>query len=152
MRRFIKIDVDLDNHPKALMAGFEGVVVFERLLRLNGRLSRDGIIPRAYASPLYLATLWRIDTGFVERGKEQALASGLIGIDQNGDIHINGWDDEWRPGMSNAERQKAFRERQAHRDIVTDSNGEPLRRNDSNGCNTTVTEVTLDKTRIEENR
>jgi hypothetical protein len=108
------MDAGLDDHPKALIAGYDGVNVFDRLIRLNGRYGFDGRIPAQYVSPAYLAARSQASVERISEGLSGAVRAQLIRVEDNGDVVIVGWDD-WKPASTSADRMRIFRERQAAR-------------------------------------
>lgn len=122
---WVKVDADIDDHPKACAAGFDACALFQFFLRVNGRRDLDGRIPRAYWSTPYLTRKTGLDAETVEARVRVCIEANLLAVDGD-DLVIVGWDDEWTVAAStNAERQARFRDRRRNGGI-TESNG-PLR-------------------------
>lgn len=122
---WVKVDADIDDHPKACAAGFDACALFQFFLRVNGRRDLDGRIPRAYWSTPYLTRKTGLDAETVETRVRVCIEADLLTVEGE-DLVIVGWDDEWTVAAStNAERQARLRERRRNGGI-TESN-EPLR-------------------------
>ncbi len=98
------MDVGYDDHPQILRAGWEGAVVFERLIRLMGRRGFDGVIPPEYLDADYLARSWAIPIRIVTRGLASIIEVGLI----TPEGEIPGWG-KWKP--TSIERTRRYREK-----------------------------------------
>lgn len=122
MSWWIKIDASIDQHPKIIEAGYHGLSVFLLVLRLNGVRKGDGVLPAAYSTPRYLASQLRVPLDVVQEGIDGCTDAGLLVREADGSLRICGWDDDWRPGKDNAERQARHRAKLAagKREAVTD--------------------------------
>ncbi len=109
---WVKVDADLDDHPKACAAGFDACALFQFFLRVNGRREFEGRIPGAYWSTPYVQRKTGLDATTVDERIRLCLDAGLLEAD-GPDLLIAGWDcGEWGiPASTNAERQKKLRER-----------------------------------------
>ncbi len=106
---------DLDNSPKGIAAGYQGVAVFSALLRVHGLLHLDGVLPPAYADPAYLARRIGAPIDWVREGIEACervpagKTEGLLRREPDGSLAITGWGEEWRPALSSTERVRRMR-------------------------------------------
>lgn len=125
---WVKVDADIDDHPKACAAGFDACALFQFFLRVNGRREFGGAIPAAYWSTPYVQRKTGLDAEAVETRLKACIDAGLLAV-EDGVLLIPGWDcGEWGvPASTNAERQKRHRERNQrnvtlrdHNDTVTD--------------------------------
>ncbi len=143
MAWWVKMDAHLDNNPKAIEAGYVGVAVFCAVLRVNGCGKFDGLIPPAHASAAYIARCTGAPIKWVAEGLAaceripEGEDTGLLQREPDGSLRICGWDNDWRPPASSAERMQALRERR--KQAVTESDA---RVTESDGALRDVTDVT----------
>jgi uncharacterized phage protein (TIGR02220 family) len=122
MSWWVKMDVNYDSHPQILQAGWEGAIVYERIIRIMGLRDFD-TLPRQYLEAEYLSRVSMVPVTIVTKGIEAIKSVGLI----TEDGVIPGWE-KWKPQTSK-ERTRRWRERENNRLAVA--------------CDVTVTPVTL---------
>lgn len=114
---WIRMGANLDNHPKGVAAGYQGVAVFSAVLRLHGLERLDGKLPPSFSDPNYLARRIGAPVEWVAEGLVACERvppggdEGLLRREPDGSLVITGWDEEWRPPMSATERKRAQRKR-----------------------------------------
>lgn len=128
-----KIDALLPMNPKCYKAGFWGTIIYSNLLLINKAHGCQGMVPRNFTDPEYLARYLQLDTApvsigddgdashrhgdgainLVRFGLNQALKRKLIR--NHGDrVEIVGWDRSWdKKADSSKKRTRKWRERQA---------------------------------------
>lgn len=133
---WIKLDADYWRNAKVAAAGLDGGVVFQELLAIGRRNGRDGVLPPRECSSAYVASLLAA-VGMTQRRAEAALkaceAAELIESHKDG-IRIVGWDENWKPALSEAERQRHARSRRQRDASVTPvTNGHVTERDNGHG-------------------
>jgi uncharacterized phage protein (TIGR02220 family) len=110
-RSWCKVSTSLDSHPRIRAAGNLGRQVFEFVLRRNGEVDRNGVIPALHLDPTYLADILMMTAEQAADGVSRCVRTGLLSRDTENFV-VNGWDDEWgkRP-MTEAERKRNQRAR-----------------------------------------
>lgn len=114
MSSWFRLDRDFLDNAKVIAAGQDGALLFLEVLSLNERGSRDGILTPAESTAAFLGR--RLCSAFGWQPARAAgalaslIASGLVEL-ADGCLRICGWDDEWRPPLSEAERARAARNR-----------------------------------------
>jgi hypothetical protein len=147
---FAKMAADLDSHPKIRRAGRDGRDVYLFVLRRVALLKTEGRVPVSNIDPGYLAYEAMMTEDEALRGVQACLKrhrnpvtgeeeTPLLAI-AHGDVIVEGWSDDWgRKPMSNAERQRRFRDRKKatppEGTPVTESDEAPLRVTRSNASN-----------------
>lgn len=120
MSNWLRIDRDILDNAKVVDAGEDGVLLFLEVLAANDRGSRDGILPPREGTARHLGRRLRANYGWSEARCQAALDSilevELVAIQEDGSMAIDGWSDEWRPPMTNAERAAAWRARNEGRE------------------------------------
>lgn len=116
--QWIRVDANLDDHPKAVDAGFWGVVAVQVVWRLIKRHGDRGRLSAKYVTERHLRHVTRCDAETALRllsGVEDAIRSGFLVKDEDGHIEAHGWDEvQW--DSTHAKRQRDYRERQKSRD------------------------------------
>jgi hypothetical protein len=116
-QQWAKVAGDLDLNPKVIKAGRLGREVFLFALRRNairyGRYEVEGVIPESDLDHAFMAHVLMMPEAEAAAGLEAAIAAKLIARRTDGTFIIRGFDDTWNRGgaMSNAERQRRFRDR-----------------------------------------
>jgi hypothetical protein len=114
---WIKLAANIHSNPKVRAAGRNGREVFLLLLCLNGRPElRQGLVPAKHARPRLMADQLQCTVDDINQGLGACadLEVGLIEIQDNGDVRILGWSEDWKPRASTgAERTAAYRVRLA---------------------------------------
>jgi hypothetical protein len=113
---WFKCSTRLYQNPKVMLAGEDGVLLYLQLLGLNAQEELDGVLCGPRARPEFLARLMGLlsrewSEARVIAALEALEVAGMIGLGEEGEIAILGWDDSWRPAKSSKERQREFRAR-----------------------------------------
>jgi thioesterase domain-containing protein len=113
---WFKCSTRLYQNPKVMLAGEDGVLLYLQLLGLNAQEDLDGLLTGPRARPEFLSRLMSLlsrewDEARVTAALEALEVAGMIGLGEEGEIAILGWDDSWRPAKSSKERQREFRAR-----------------------------------------
>ena len=117
MSIWIKLDADFWRNAKVASAGLDAGVVFQELLAIGRRNSRDGVLPPRECSAHYLASLLSAVGMTVKRATSalQACATAeMIEVAEDGAVSIVGWDETWKPALSDSERQRQARAKSRH--------------------------------------
>lgn len=119
-----KVASNLDRNPKIRAAGADAREVYSFLLRVNRDIDADGVVPLQYIHPDYLAEALMRPVTDVTHGLHRAIEHKLIALTENG-VNICGWDDNWRPPKTGAERVQDHRARKRAQKTAsnTQSNG-----------------------------
>lgn len=135
---WVKVDADIDDHPKACAAGFDACALFQFFLRVNGRREFGGVIPRSYWSTPYVQRKTGLDPSVVEARIQACVDADLLAIDGS-NLVIVGWGGgEWDVApKTDAERQ------QNRRDRLKNRHGESRERDSASRQSDAVTRVTL---------
>lgn len=116
--QWIRVDANLDDHPKSVEAGFWGVCVVQVVWRMIKRHGDRGHLDGKYVTERHLRHVTRCDDATAARlvrGLSEAAAAGFLVINGDGSIDAHGWDDvQW--DSTHAERQRKYRERKMQRD------------------------------------
>lgn len=126
-----RIDQEFWRNDRVISAvrecGLAAGVVYQELFLTAGRSSAgDGVLSPGKSAPSYVATLLGgvgIDQGQVVGAYVALRNAGLIAWDDaegwvdgpRATVKILGWDAEWQPATTGAERQAAYKARQAER-------------------------------------
>ena len=125
---WFKCSTRLFQNPKVMLAGEDGVLLFVQLLSLNAQEELDGAVRGARAKPEFLARLMSLlsltwNEERVSHALEACVEAGLLAMAADGEIHISGWDDTWRPARTPAQRKRDERARKRTADVTEDQDG-----------------------------
>lgn len=141
MAKWLRVNSNIDSHPKFVAAGFWGQTVVLALWRLAKEFDRyDGDITQFFNME-YLSTFLRYnDLEHIAEGMDDALTSGLV-EKQEGHFFLHDWQTFQREAR-NYDRVKAWRERQKEsvstviRNVPDNVTGDNSNRTEQN--NTTI--------------
>lgn len=115
MGYWMKVSTGLFQNHRVIKAGLEATAVYLQLLALNGTGRQDGVLEQGKCEPAYLAVLLGglgLDADVIKTSLERCVSVGLLDYDREaGTYSIHGWDDTWKPPMTDAERARKMRDR-----------------------------------------
>jgi hypothetical protein len=110
--RFAKLASNFHSNPKIMRASRDGRDAFLFVLCKHSELECDGVVPGHYLEPDYVSLFTKQTPSEVQRGMAECCSLRLLERLDTGDVRLCGWDDDWRPPDSDAERARRYRAKQ----------------------------------------